>query len=115
MLDQAGGLQPGFPRRISDDWPGIPNNLNAAFSWTNGKIYFFKGSQYWRASSDGQVDEGFPRSIDAGFPGIPDSPDAAIVWGENDKIYFFKGSRYWRLDPKNARQPVDKSYPRNIR
>jgi len=114
VLDQAGGLQPGFPRRISDDWPGIPNNLNAAFSWTNGKIYFFKGSQYWRASTDGQVDQGFPRSIDAGFPGIPDSPDAAIVWGENDKIYFFKGSRYWRLDPKNVRQPVDKSYPRNI-
>jgi len=36
------------------------------------------------------------------------------VWGENDKIYFFKGSRYWRLDPKNVRQPVDQSYPRNI-
>merc|ERR1719266_2414819 len=23
----------GFPRRISEDWPGLPNHLDAAFTW----------------------------------------------------------------------------------
>jgi len=109
-----GSLDPGFPRFISDYWEGIPNNLDAAFTWTNGKLYFFKGSQYWRISNDGRLDSGFPRSIESGFPGIPSNMDAAIVWGKNDKIYVFKGSQYWRLDPKNAHDPVDQSYPRQI-
>ena len=108
-------MDPGYPRFISDDWRGIPNNLDAAFTWTNGQIYFFKGSQYWRASSDGRVARGFPRSIETGFPGVPENIDAAIVWARNDKIYLFKGSRYWKLDPDNPRHPIDKSYPRKIR
>ena len=110
-----GSLDSGYPEAISEYWEGIPDNLDAAFTWTNGKIYFFKGSQYWRLSSDGLVDPGFPRSIQNGFPGIPSNVDAVIVWGKNNKIYFFKGDRYWRLDPDNASQPVDESYPRQIR
>ena len=103
------------PRLISEDWEGVPNDLDAAFTWTNGKFYFFKGSQYWRVSAEGRADRGFPRTIESGFPGIPIDIDAAIVWAKNNKIYFFKDSRYWRLDPDNAREPVDESYPRKIR
>ena len=108
-------MDPGYPRFISDDWRGIPNNLDAAFTWTNGQIYFFKGSQYWRSSSDGRVARGFPRSIQTGFPGVPVNFDAVFVSARDTKIYFFKGSHYWKLDPKNARNPVDNSYPLRIR
>ena len=32
----------GYPRSISADWDGLPGSLDAAFTWTNGKTYFFK-------------------------------------------------------------------------
>ena len=34
----------GYPRRISDDWPGIPNNIDAAVTWTENST--FKYSLY---------------------------------------------------------------------
>ena len=38
-------VESGYPREISDDWPGLPNNIDAAFTWTdNQKTYFFKGT-----------------------------------------------------------------------
>ena len=104
---------PGYPRSISSDWDGLPANLDAAFTWTNGKTYFFKGSKYWRFSDVGQMDSGYPKQLDKGFSGIPTNVDAAFVWPVNDKIYFFKGSIYWKFDPDKS-PPVDPSYPRPI-
>lgn len=44
------GLADGYPRHISKDWKGLPSNIDAAFSWRNGKTYFFK-VLYARGSS----------------------------------------------------------------
>lgn len=34
----------GYPIQISDGWPGLPNNIDAAVLWGgNSKGYFFKG------------------------------------------------------------------------
>jgi matrix metalloproteinase-14 (membrane-inserted) len=39
----------GYPRRIRDDWPGLPNNIDAAVTWTENEMtYFFKGDEYWK-------------------------------------------------------------------
>ena len=39
----------GPARRIAADWPGLPNNIDAAFFWKEArKTYFFKDGQYWR-------------------------------------------------------------------
>ena len=118
----------------------MPGNLDASFTWTNGKTYFFKGSKYWRFSAFGKLDRGYPKPLDKGFSGIPSNVDAAMVWPENDKIYFFKGSKYWKFDPDRCHHqnhgflyqdiiikvgiiimimifrspPVDSSYPRPI-
>merc|ERR1712226_306140 len=63
----------GYPRKISDDWPGLPNNIDAGVTWTNNEMtYFFKGSQYWKFSNK-EVQEGYPRSISEGFEGIPNN------------------------------------------
>ena len=35
-------IAPGYPRSISRNWGNMPGNLDAAFTWTNGKTYFFK-------------------------------------------------------------------------
>ena len=56
---------------------------------TNGKIYFLKGSQYWRFSDVGDLDRGYPKDLSSGFAGIPSDVDAALVWSRNKKIYFF--------------------------
>ena len=99
---------------ISEDWDGLPDRPDASFTWTNGKIYFLKGSRYWRFSEIGELDDGYPKNMREGFAGIPTNLDAALVWGKNNKIYFFKGSQYWKLDPSQD-PPVPDTYPRKIR
>lgn len=106
-------VEPGYPRKISQDWPGLPNNIDAAVTWTdNGKTYFFKGDSYWKFDNKDAI-EGYPRKISEGFEGIPNDVDTAFVWGGNGKIYFFKGDNYWKFDP--SRKPaVKNSYPKSI-
>jgi len=113
LADSEAGVAAGYPRRISEDWEELPDNIDAAFTWKNGKMYFLKGSRYWRYSSFGNLDTGFPKKISNGFGGIPDNIDAAFVWKRNGKIYFFKGNNYWKFNPSND-PPVDNSYPRPI-
>lgn len=80
----------GYPRLISKSWIGLPGNLDAAFTYKNGKTYFFKGNKYWRYTGK-LMDGDYPKEISDGFVGIPDNLDSAMVWGGNGKIYFFKG------------------------
>ena len=108
----------------------MPPGIDASFTWTNGKSYFFKGDKYWRFSTEGKMDRDYPKRISKGFDGVPNNLDAAFVWSGNGeqqqhilklllilsfpgKIYFFKGKQYWRFDPEK-RPPVKKDYPRPI-
>ena len=40
-------MDSSYPRPITN-WEGIPDNLDAATTYTNGKTYFFKGSKYYK-------------------------------------------------------------------
>jgi matrix metalloproteinase-14 (membrane-inserted) len=80
----------GYPRFIRNDWPGLPGSIDAAFTWTNGRTYFFKGSRYWRFTNF-KPDDDYPRDLSDGFAGVPEKIDTALVWSGNGKIYFFKG------------------------
>ncbi|KAI1882442.1 hypothetical protein AGOR_G00250770 [Albula goreensis] len=42
-----GRLQPGYPALASRHWPGIPENVDAAFEDQSGNIWFFQGDSYW--------------------------------------------------------------------
>ncbi|XP_050545974.1 macrophage metalloelastase-like isoform X3 [Daktulosphaira vitifoliae] len=96
---------------INDVWIGLPNNIDAVFTYNNQKTYFFKGSKYWRFTET-SLDKDFPREIAFGFAGIPNNIDSAM--NLNDKIYFFKGEKYWVYHPtKNP--PVSSEYPRSLR
>lgn len=107
----------GYPLPIAGQWNGFPDDFTSGFDsdvlWTNGKAYYFKGSQYLRFDlpSD-QVDDGYPMDISASWPGLWTSGiDAAVVW-PNSKAYFFKGPQYMRYDV--ATDQVDAGYPKPI-
>lgn len=45
--DAEGRMDDGYPKNITK-WNGLPNNLDAAFTYSDGESYFFRGYQFWR-------------------------------------------------------------------
>lgn len=55
-----------YPKPANRLFRGLPSNTDAAFTWTNGKVYFFKGSEYWRVNLQWQaVEKSYPKSTAA--------------------------------------------------
>jgi matrix metalloproteinase-14 (membrane-inserted) len=113
-------VDPGFPKQIASNWSGWPSSwgagVDAVVNWGNGKIFFFKGSEFLRFDfAANHVDAGFPKPIAGNWTGWPHSwnsgIDEAINWG-NGKVYFFKGGEYLRFDIDADR--VDAGYPQSI-
>lgn len=101
----------GYPRSISQYWPGLPNNIDAAVTWKEeGVTYFFKGSQYWRFDGT-SPSSGYPKDI-SNWSGLPSGLDAAFQWGKDNSLYFFQGSQYWKYDT-DAREMAS-GYPKDI-
>ena len=117
-------MSDGYPKLIKSGWPGIPNHLDAAVyggrsdTHRNNKLYFFKGSHYWRWDIElDELDSGYPKTIRDLWPGLPDNLDMAVYSGFSDshranKLYFFKDDKYWRWDNKADR--LDENYPRSV-
>ncbi|XP_067096582.1 matrix metalloproteinase-19-like [Osmerus mordax] len=52
-----------YPKPISQLFSGLPDNTEAAFAWTDGYMYFFKGDKFWRINEfHPTADEGYPHS-----------------------------------------------------
>ncbi|XP_071535909.1 matrix metalloproteinase-2-like isoform X2 [Panulirus ornatus] len=59
--DQTGRMDEGYPKDMSK-WNGLPGNLDAAFTWKDGKSYFLRGAQYWQYDNVKiRPVEGYPR------------------------------------------------------
>ena len=105
---------PDYPADIAGHWTGFPaefsEGVDAGVVWTNGKAYFFKGSQFVRFDLPAErVDPGYPKTISSKWPGVfTEDIDAVVVW-PNGKAYFFKGAQYVRYDI--ARNKVDAGIP----
>ncbi|XP_076309995.1 stromelysin-3-like [Tachypleus tridentatus] len=106
------GVVDGYPRRISDDWGGLPGHLDAAFTGSDGNTFFFKDHKCWRFWNK-RMASGYPKEISLEFQGIPNNVDAAFTWNGNGKTYFFQGDSYWRYD-NHKDPPVNNYYPRPI-
>lgn len=58
----------GYPKNIALGWPDLPDNLDAAVTWSNTRSYVFKGNNYWRLSTTSRnrklyADKGYPREV----------------------------------------------------
>ena len=98
----------GYPKLISEEFKGIPANIDATFTWKrNNKIYFFKGTEYWRfdyekaAAGKQGVRGDYPRDI-AAWRGIPGNLATVNTW-KNNRTYFFQGGSYYRIRDKPFR------------
>lgn len=48
MLDEYLTVEPGYPKKISEVWRGLPNNIDGGYySLVFNQTYFFKGTEYW--------------------------------------------------------------------
>ena len=119
-----------YPRKISDKWPGLPNDVDATLtydingpykSWAKHSVYMFKGDQYWKWNlNDNKVGPQHPKYISDGFPGLPNDIDATLTFDINgpcpahakNYAYIFKGDKYWKWDLKT--HEIVKFYPRKI-
>ena len=107
-------VAPGYPRKINQDWRGLPSNIDAAFTWESTKATFFiKGSKYWKFENMKPY-PGYPKDVREGFPGIPNNVDTAFVWSGNGKIYFFKQNQYWKFDPNSQPHVRTDQYPKDV-
>lgn len=96
LNNDADGIVEGFPRPISRDWEGLPGYVDAAVTFKDGRMFFFKGNRYWRYTNR-RLDAGYPKLISQGFPNIPNDLDGAFM-SKSDKVYFFKADLYYRFD-----------------
>jgi hypothetical protein len=114
------GPEQGYPKKLTSGWGGLPNAFKsgidaALMNESNGKLYFFKGSEYVRIGDNGVVEAGYPRLIASSWRDLPEAfnqgIDAALMREVNGKVYFFKGAQYVRLGAGNR---VDPGYPKPI-
>ena len=106
--------QRGYPKDVADGFPGIPTDVDASFVWGgNGKIYFFKGSKYWKFDPERKPhvrSDQYPKSISLGD--LPNNMEAALQW-DNGRTYFFKSGNYWRFNDRQfSVDRGDPSFPR---
>ncbi|MDJ0836617.1 MAG: hemopexin repeat-containing protein [Acidobacteriota bacterium] len=89
----ANRMDPGYPRPIQGNWPGLGfNTVDAAVNWQNGKAYFFSGGWYTRYDiATDRADPGYPKPIQAAWNVNWTKVDAALARG-NGKFYLFNNA-----------------------
>lgn len=95
-------VDPGYPKKISAGWSTLPrsfhSNIDAAVLWPNGKIYFFKGSNYVRYDAGrNRVDAGYPKPIAGNWNGFTSefhNKVSAAVMFPNEYSYYFSDNMY---------------------
>jgi len=111
VRDWIDWIEGGYPKLISEEWPGLwHSGVDAAIAWPRKvegrqKAYFFRGPEYIRWDiEDDRRDEDYPRSIAKGWPTLPSSWHAGIdtvCLYPDQKLRFFRADEYCVYDPEN--------------
>ena len=114
MDADSGKVDPGYPKPISEGWPGVAfDRIDAAINCGDDAVYFFCGKAYTRFNMrNNRVDAGYPDLINSRWAGLTfDRIDAAIYWA-NGKVYFFREDQYILYDMTIYR--ADPGYPKFV-
>jgi len=89
-------MSEGYPKKISEMWPGLAGNFDAGFSDKESKIsYFFKDGKVtswdWNTGGIGEYND--VDMLETKFAGLPTAVTAVTSYWDN--IIFFSGDRYW--------------------
>ncbi|XP_016065992.1 PREDICTED: matrix metalloproteinase-21 [Miniopterus natalensis] len=95
----------GYPRLISEGFPGVPSPLDTAFYDRRKQlIYFFKGSLVFAFDVNrNQVLSSYPKRMTEVFPATEPGNhplrnlDSAYYSYAHKSVFLFKGSAYWRV------------------
>jgi matrix metalloproteinase-14 (membrane-inserted) len=68
-------VEQGYPQSIAKRWRGIPDNIEAAFTWRNGEWFLHSGSN---------------------------SDFLLLFLFQLGETYFFKANSFWRFDEENV-------------
>ncbi|MEM7130901.1 MAG: hemopexin repeat-containing protein [Chloroflexota bacterium] len=107
-------IDEGYPRPLSEGWPGLPfDRLDAAIFDDPKSLYFFNGNHYARYDlATRSFGDEYPELITKRWAGVTfDRIDAAMSWGP-EKAYFFRGEQHIRYDMVTYR--ADPGYPKSI-
>lgn len=104
-------LEPGFPRRISQGFSGLPSYVELAF--LRGRhIYFVKGNKFWIFSPASRPPISKPIHLPKELVGVTHG-----LTLPGNRTFLFSSDKYWRLLPGSI--AVDKyarpGYPRRTR
>ncbi|XP_074656809.1 matrix metalloproteinase-19-like [Tubulanus polymorphus] len=115
----SGGLLPGYPKPISDVFPGAPNVVSgASYSFRTRKFYIFKDTDIYRYTyTYGKYEKewGFPvdRSLDTVYPRRPSASMidrfGRIYLFEDDIFYYF--NEYYLSVERYPKQQIDRHFP----
>jgi hypothetical protein len=93
----------GYPAPIAQywgNWPASWTSVDAVVPWGNGKVFFFRGSQFLRYDvSEDRVDSGYPKAISSTWPGMFSGDIDYAFMHPDGYAYFFKGKMYKQVDP----------------
>lgn len=103
-----------YPKEITEGFTGIPDHIDAATVWTgNGKIYFYKGTKFWRfdPASKPPVRSNYPKVI-KNWQGVPDHVNAAVTY--KGYTYFFKDNAYYRFNDRTFSVSTGRDFVRKM-
>lgn len=108
------------PDKIANAFPGVfdGKDFDAAMTFDDNRLYFFKGDQYLRWDVDkNSISTAikYPAPIKSNWPGMfnGEGVDYAVRY-DSARAYFYKGDKYVRWDIKNDKISTAAKYPKDI-